>query len=214
MKKHSIRVGRPLALVLGALALVAAGCGLVPDTGPAPAGTRVEQSSVSGHGLHGLVEDHTISARDRSKAQLAAAAFQDVESAEAEGWRSSLKELGCFEDAKRGGMGLHYINDSLMDGTVDIAEPEALVYELGADGHVNGLVAHEYIVPVDAWTRKAPPRLFGVAFHRHPTLPLYVLHAWLWKNNPRGDFDDWNPAVRQCPPGVPVFGEDLPVPPK
>ena len=67
-------------------------------------------------------------------------------------------------------------------------------------------------MPIDAWTRKRPPRLFGVAFHRHPTLPLYVLHAWLWKDNARGDFDDWNPAVRQCPAGVPIFGEDLPKP--
>jgi hypothetical protein len=167
---------------------------------------------MSSHGGHGLPQHRAISRKDRIRAQLAAAAFQDVESAEAAGWQSSLKDLGCFEDPQRGGMGLHYINASLLDAKVDITKPEALVYELGADGHVTGLVAHEYIVPVDAWTRKTPPRLFGVAFHRHPSLPLYVLHAWLWKHNARGDFDDWNPAVRQCPPGVPVFGEDLPVP--
>lgn len=95
---------------------------------------------------------------------------------------------------------------------MDTTKPEALVYELDAEGEVTGLVAHEYIVPVDAWNKKASPRLFGVAFHRHPSLPLYVLHAWLWKGNARGDFDDWNPAVRLCPPGVPVFGEDSSAP--
>ena len=40
----------------------------------------------------------------------------------------------------------------LLDATVDITKPEALVYELDASGQVTGLVAHEYIVPVDAWT--------------------------------------------------------------
>jgi hypothetical protein len=107
-------------------------------------------------------------------------------------------------------MGLHYINDSLMDGKVDITKPEALVYELGLDAKPIALVAHEYIVPIDKWTSKKPPRLFGMDFHRHPTLPLWVLHAWLWKPNPAGVFEDWNPAVRLCPPGVPIFGKDLP----
>jgi hypothetical protein len=47
-------------------------------------------------------------------------------------------------------------------------------------------------------------------FHRHPVLPLWVLHTWLWKDNPAGVFADWNPAVRPCPAGVPIFGRDLP----
>ncbi len=55
-----------------------------------------------------------------------------------------------------------------------------------------------------------PPTLFGVSFHRHPSLPLWVLHAWVWKDNPAGVFADWNPAVRMCPAGVPIFGRDLP----
>jgi hypothetical protein len=97
-----------------------------------------------------------------------------------------------------------------MDGKVDITKPEALVYELGLDGKPIALVAHEYIVPIEKWTSKKPPRLFGMDFHRHPTLPLWVLHTWLWKPNPAGVFEDWNPAVRLCPPGVPIFGKDLP----
>jgi MoxR-like ATPase len=28
--------------------------------------------------------------------------------------------------------------------------------------------------------------------------PFYELHAWIWKHNPRGMFDDWNPRV-VCP---------------
>ena len=109
-------------------------------------------------------------------------------------------------------MGLHYVNQDLLDGTLDPTKPEALVFELGLDGEPIGLVAHEYIVPSDAWTSRKPPRLFGMELHRHPTLSLWVLHTWLWKDNPRGVFDDWNPAVRLCPPGVPIFGVDLPSP--
>ena len=86
------------------------------------------------------------------------------------------------------------------------------MYELDAEGHLAGLVAHEYIVPIEAWHGPTPPRLFGVPFHEHPTLPLWVLHAWLWKDNPTGVFEDWNPAVRLCPAGVPIFGTDLPAP--
>lgn len=149
-------------------------------------------------------------ADDVTNAMLANAAFQDVGVAEAAGYASSLSTLGCFMDAELGGMGVHYIDESLLDAELDVQHPEALVYELDASGEVVGLVGHEYIVPVDAWTSSRAPRLFGMKLHRHPVLPLWVMHAWLWKDNPAGTFVDWNPAVRPCPAGVPVFGVDLP----
>jgi hypothetical protein len=177
-------------LAIGALAVVAAGLAMHDD--------------------HSM--DHQMASKDRAAAMLATAGFQDVATAEAAGYASSLNTLGCFQDPQRGGMGVHYINQSLMDDKVDITKPEALVYELDATAKITGLVAHEYIVPIDAWHQRRPPRLFGVDFHKHPTLPLWVLHTWLWKDNPSGVFQDWNPAVRQCPPGVPIFGKDLPKP--
>jgi hypothetical protein len=145
---------------------------------------------------------------DLAAANRAAAAFQDVELAEAAGYVSTLDTLGCFEDPARGGMGLHYLNESLVDTTVDATAPEALVYELDADGQITELVAHEYIVPIDVWTESGPPRLFDLDFHQHPVLPLWILHTWIWKDNPMGVFEDFNPRVRPCPDGVPVFGED------
>lgn len=164
-------------------------------------------SSSSGHADH---DSHTMREADQAAAMVATARYQDVEAAEEAGWASTLGTLGCFQDAAKGGMGVHYVNDSLMDSVVDISNPEALVYELDVDGTVTGLVAHEYIVPVEAWTSRKPPRLFGRDFHRHPVLPLWVLHTWMWKPNPTGMFSDWNPAVRPCPTGVPIFGVDLP----
>jgi hypothetical protein len=173
------------------------------------AGTQVAASPTADH-QHG--SGQSIGTADRVAAMRATAAYQDVAAAEAAGYGSSLDTLGCFQNPGTGGMGLHYIDAGLLDDTVDITAPEALVYELDASGQIAGLVAHEYIVPIDAWASNAPPRLFGRSFHQHPTLPLWVLHAWLWKDNPAGDFEDWNPAVRLCPAGVPVFGADLPSP--
>jgi hypothetical protein len=154
--------------------------------------------------------DDRMTTSDRVAAMLATAAYQDVAVAEKAGYASSLQTLGCFQSPGRGGMGVHYIKADLLDGTVDSTKPEALVYELDAAGHITGLVAHEYIVPVDKWTSSKAPRLFDMDFHRHPTLPLWVLHTWLWKDNPAGVFEDWNAAVRLCPAGVPIFGTDLP----
>ena len=115
---------------------------------------------------------------DRAAAQLATAAYQDVEEAEAAGYASTLDTLGCFQDPTIGGMGVHYLDDALMDATVDIAHPEALVYELADDGSITGLVAHEYIVPVDAWTATKPPtpvrRRLPPASHPAPVGPAHL----------------------------------------
>ncbi len=141
-------------------------------------------------------------------ATRANAAFQDLSAAEAAGYVSTMESLGCFQSDEHGGMGLHYLKESLLDDQLDVGTPEALVYELDDDGDVVGLVAHEYIVPVAAWTSAEPPTLFGVAFHQHAVLPFYVLHTWLWKDNPAGFFSDYNPTVRMCPEGVKVFGQE------
>ena len=196
-----------LAAALAVIAALAA-CGEDhPSATPTAAAPAAMASPTAAHDM-----DHTMRDKDRAAAMLATAGFQDVATAEAAGYASSLDTLGCFQDPAKGGMGVHYINQALLDANLDITKPEALVYELDATGHITGLVAHEYIVPDAAWTSTTPPTLFGQSFHHHPTLPLWVLHAWLWKDNPSGDFQDYNPAVRLCPAGVPIFGKDLPKP--
>ena len=77
---------------------------------------------------------------------------------------------------------------------------------MDAEPEPNGrlrLVAQEYIVLQSAWDagHAARPSLFGQDFELIPSpnrfgLPaFYELHAWLWKHNSRGMFDDWNPRV-------------------
>jgi hypothetical protein len=44
------------------------------------------------------------------------------------------------------------------------------------------------------------PGVGGLGFHyiNIDTLRVYVMHAWVWKNNPAGVWEDWNPNVF-CP---------------
>jgi hypothetical protein len=198
---------RAALIALAPLAVAITACG----TNPAPTDSA-GPGAAAAMPAHDHSATHDMKAKDRAAAMLATAGFQDVATAEASTYASSIDTLGCFQDPAKGGMGVHYIRQDLLDAKLDPSQPEALVYELGLDGEPIGLVAHEYIVPVDAWASSRPPRLFGMELHRHPTLPLWVLHTWLWKDNPNGVFADWNPAVRQCPAGVPIFGVDLPQP--
>lgn len=138
-------------------------------------------------------------------ARQGTAVFHDVSKAEAAGYVSTLEVLGCFENPGVGGMGLHYVDFTLVDATVEAGRPEALVYEMRSNGQLK-LVALEYIVPAGLVDPANPPVLFGQEFHAHPVLPLWVLHAWIWAPNPLGMFADWNPRVGMCPEGVPVFG--------
>lgn len=105
----------------------------------------------------------------------------------------------CFSN-EAGGMGVHYVKG--VDGVIDPLAPEAMVYEVTEHGELR-LGAVEYIVPQelveDAQGNVVNlPELFGQTYHKHSTLPLYVLHAWIWAENPDGVFADFNPRVHTC----------------
>jgi hypothetical protein len=216
-----MRGGKKVIWLVALLSLVVAACAgaaateedttttsEVVTTTAAPATTTTTEA-MDDQGNHGG-DDGDADPAEIIAANLATAGFQDVAVAEAAGYGNTMEALGCFENPEVGGMGLHFLREDLMDDVVDVTEPEALVYELDVDGEIVALVAHEYIVPVEAWTDEGAPSLFGREFHQHPVLPLWVLHAWIWKDNPAGMFEDWNPKVRMCPEGVPIFGVDLP----
>lgn len=214
-------VVRPLA-VMAAIVVVVTACTSADAAGEEDDTTTTTSSeatttttvpattSTTGEAMDHSMDESAVDTEALARANLGAAAFQDVEMAEAGGYVNTIESLGCFEDPEFGGMGLHYLNESLLDDVVEAETPEALVYELDHQGEIVSLVAHEYLVPLEAWTSDEPPALFGVEFHEHPVLPFWILHTWIWKDNPAGMFNDWNPKVRLCPDGVPVFGVDLP----
>ena len=117
--------------------------------------------------------------------------FEDVAVAKAEGYAP----IPCASDLTGGAMGIHYVNAAyLKDDSVDIAKPEAVMYEPMADGTLK-LIAVEYI------TAKGPASLeghlfnFNTAPNRYGLGPFYELHVWAWKQNPTGAFADMNPNV-------------------
>jgi len=68
-----------------------------------------------------------------------------------------------------------------------------MVYEVNGDRLQ--LVAVEYIVPGNL----AQPTLFGRPFFWNDKLKIWALHAWIWRPNPRGIFENYNPSVKMCP---------------
>jgi hypothetical protein len=140
-------------------------------------------------------------------AARATAKYRDLVTAKGAGY-GLLKDkngVGCIAmDAMpgMGAMGVHYAKNSLVaDGALKVSTPEALVY--APVGGKLRLAAVEYVVLKSAWDAKhtSSPSLFGHAFNFTPAgnrfgLPaFYSLHAWIWKHNPKGMFEMWNPTV-------------------
>ena len=105
-----------------------------------------------------------------------------------------------------GGMGVHWAKSALVqDPAIVPNTPEALVYAPARNGTLT-LAAVEYVVLKADWekTHSRPPRLFGHTFNftdepnRFGLPPYYSLHVWVWKHNPAGTFEMWNPKVK-CP---------------
>jgi hypothetical protein len=127
--------------------------------------------------------------RDLEAVRQVTASYTDFARAQAAGYSERLTE--CMSDAS-GGMGFHYGKVALIDGSARLLEPEILMYEPQRDGSLQ-LVGLEYVVPLSA--SATPPSLFGLSFHRNEAFQLWVLHVWLFKDNPSGTFSDWNPNV-------------------
>ena len=119
--------------------------------------------------------------------------FTDVSVAIAEGYGP----IPCASGASGGAMGIHYVHPDHLGGdgnTLDIAHPEAIMYEPQADGRLV-LVGVEYI------TFAGPAEIDGHLLHhvgapnRYGLDPFYELHVWAHRENPAGAFVDMNPDV-------------------
>ncbi len=145
---------------------------------------------------------------DLIRAAVATAAFNSPEIARRAGYDTVVEDkdhITCIAEPGVGAMGEHHLKPALLDDSVEVTKPELLVYEPDGAGHLR-LVALEYLVNQAAWeaTHSGKPRLFGQDFmltgpgNRFGLDPFYSLHVWIWKFNPRGVFDMWNPRVN-CP---------------
>lgn len=117
--------------------------------------------------------------------------FTDVAVATEEGY----EPIPCASGASGGAMGIHYVNGGYLEnGELDVARPEAVMYEPQPDGSLK-LVAVEYI------SFEGPASLGGHLFNyvgepnRYGLDPFYQLHVWAWRPNANGTFADMNPDV-------------------
>jgi hypothetical protein len=125
--------------------------------------------------------------------------FREFQNAAGGGYNAQI--TNCMADPTLGGMGYHFGNPGLIDGTWEWDKPEILVYAPQPGGWKK-LVAVEFVVPFTFWPEtNTPPRLFNRDFKKNFTFNLWALHVWLWQKNPSGLFADWNPTV-SCPPGT------------
>ncbi|HEY6584431.1 MAG TPA: hypothetical protein VIZ29_06260 [Gaiellaceae bacterium] len=145
---------------------------------------------------------HSNSRTQLDGARVATAQYRHVANAVLAGYGEfrDAQNIACIELAGEGGMGIHYVNGALVgDDVLDAQRPEALVYQ--PHGKKLDLVALEYIVFASAWTKTAPPELFGRTFdyvpagNRYGLPPFWALHAWVFKHNPMGVVMAWNPRV-------------------
>ena len=142
------------------------------------------------------------------EARSATADFRDIDVAKAAGYSVEVADAAgivCISQPGEGTMGIHMLNPSLLDDTIEEDKPELLVYEPGHNGRMK-LVALEYLVFQADWKGSEPPKLFGQEFsltpagNRYGLPPFYALHAWIFRNNPSGALAPYNPKV-DCEPG-------------
>ncbi|WP_148288543.1 hypothetical protein [Ilumatobacter nonamiensis] len=143
---------------------------------------------------------------DLFAAWLSSAKYHSVERAERAGYQLGWKNpdipiSGCIEHPTDGAMGYHWFDhDAIEDTVLDPLRPEGLVYEPLPNGKLR-LVALEWVVPAELWHAEhdEPPTVLGQEMGiLNPALGWYILHAWVWKWNPSGTFNNWNPRVI-CP---------------
>jgi len=163
------------------------------------------------HGTSGPSSQHKPTAQDNALVRAVREAterFKHVTSVAGPGEGYELK-FGCVSGGDFGAMGMHFVNFKLVDGEVDVTQPEIILFEPTPNGGIR-ITGADFLVPVAAWDaahaippaeHAAPPELMGQLFHlfdspnRFGLDPFYTLHVWAWKDNPNGTFGNWNPDV-------------------
>ena len=170
-------------------------------------------------------DQHDPAASVTAPARSATAKYHNLTVAEKAGYSILADTAGitCIAEPQMGAMGVHNLRSDLVkDPAIDAKEPEALVYAPDPQGELH-LAALEYVVIQGDWNAHqippaslsietpasiAPPMLFGHEFNftdapnRYGLPPFYSLHVWLWRNNPAGTFEMWNPSVHCDPPAL------------
>ena len=122
------------------------------------------------------------------QARAATARYRNIENAIKDGYSDIMVDVE--------NMGHHFMKTSIVDATFDIRQPEILVYNRNTDGSQE-LVAAEYAVPISLTPNAAPEGFSGPGdvWDHNTGFGLWLLHAWVWHQNPDGVFNPTNPLV-------------------
>jgi hypothetical protein len=122
----------------------------------------------------------------------ATAKYHDLDVALADGF---VLLHPCEERPDEGPVGTVYVHmDRLLDGVIDPASPDALIYEPSRNGRAR-LVGAEFAFPYALWNEPEPPEFLGHRFQPEDEFGVYALHVWTWRHNPEGMFAESNPNV-------------------
>ena len=138
-----------------------------------------------------------------AQVRQATAAYRNINVAAQAGYVA--RDPFCVSGPDRGAMGVHVANPTLIGGNQpNVSAPQILIYEPQASGAMY-LVGVEYVVIAALWDAQHPdgatPAVAGQLMDLIPTPnrygqpSVYSLHAWAWRNNPKGNFAQWNPNV-------------------
>jgi hypothetical protein len=172
---------------------------LAPGQGPSMGASHQHTAAVEGsRGIELLSADVNAQLNELRRF---VAPFHNFDKAVADGYSVPAPGPGvCISHPTRGGMGFHYTyarRDLINDGRVELLEPEFLVYAPKPNGGVK-FAALDYFVPYNTWTAPEPPSLLGRSFAREDDFQAYVMHIWLFWQNPAGMFENYNPEVPLC----------------
>jgi hypothetical protein len=200
------RTGRRVLIALGMAAPVLAAAALIPAVA-----VGGDERATHDHASHEHSATGAGLGDELAQVRRATAKFHRLDAAIAAGY-----ELGWVNGAgtrivdtcvkhpnnpAAGAMGFHYFNAALMaDNVVSADEPEVLVYAPTSDGG-RELVAVEWVVrgaDSNPPGVSEAPSVLGMDMHilvPKPGPAFYLMHGWIWRDNPSGIFADWNPDV-------------------
>jgi hypothetical protein len=207
-----------LGISLTAIALTA----LAYQEHSSPDGNSHAMHAAAPHAMHAIASTLSFTelqqtASDLERARLATAKFQDVHAAEAAGYQ---KLGGDFP-----GMGTHFVL-TMEPGKFDVEKPPILLYVKNSDGgYTLGGVGYLFDAPAGPDGQPVnPPFPKSLAlWHQHDNICMlpnidnphglseaecrgkgghfvaktpWLVHAWIWKDNPQGVFSPENPSTR------------------
>jgi len=134
---------------------------------------------------------------------------KDVQLQELAQLKNAVEPYADFETAKAAGydvdatgyrkqMGHHFVNGALVDDFFELEKPEILIFAPDAMGTMQ-LVGVEYIVPIaDIDNPQPAPEGFTGdedVWEVNTEFNVWMLHAWIIKENPNGIFTAMNPSI-------------------